>query len=440
MSIKDNIIKTRRYIRRNGLKKAVFAVAERLTAPDRTVFNYVPASAAELERQRKAYKQMEYKPLISLLVPAFNTKPEFLKALIDSVEAQTYENWELIIVDASTPDNDNVARVVVPLGGNGEKEPSPRDARIRYRKLERNQGISGNTNEALVMAKGEYTGLLDHDDLLTQDCLYHVAKAIEKNRDCVMVYTDEDKTDTSGTKFYEPNRKKSFDLDMLMTNNYICHFTVIKTDVMQRVKFRPEYDGAQDLDLFLRTSITCKPEQIIHMGKILYHWRCHEDSTASNIDSKTYAYDAGRAAVQDFCDKYGWDTEVTHTEHLGFYRVNYKPDMFLNREEVGAIGGPVTKNGRVIAGALKLNGHYIFTGMPLEYSGYMHRAKCQQQIYACDVRNMLVCPELTKEYLEAVNRVDNGEDPVIVSLEFANTVYESGRMIVYDPELRQEVK
>ena len=178
-------------------------------------YTYQAPDNSILEQQRNDKSVSDIK--FSILVPAYETLPEYMKALIDSCVNQTYENWELIIADGST--SDVVKNVVAQY----------QDTRIRYIRLERNEGIAGNTNQAIALAEGDYYGLLDHDDILTEDALYEMAHAIS-GKNPVFAYSDEDKCDAAGKRFYDPHFKLDFNLDLLFTNNYVCHFTVVQAE------------------------------------------------------------------------------------------------------------------------------------------------------------------------------------------------------------------
>lgn len=267
------------------------------------------------------------------------------------------------------------------------------DARIRYVKLEENLGIAENTNRAIQLATGDYYGLLDHDDLLAADALYEMACAVRERRP-ILAYSDEDKCDASGTHFYDPHFKMDFNLDLLLTNNYICHFMVVRADVLKKLEIRKEYDGSQDYDVILRIVSSlliqekgnkeAKPVEdcIVHVPKVLYHWRCHENSTADNPQSKMYAYEAGKKALVDFAQRMGWKVDVRHNKHLGFYRIEYRDNVLTHRPDVAAVGGFVARHGKVVSG--------IYQGQPLLYAGYMNRMDLYQNTRALDLRNMAV--------------------------------------------------
>lgn len=268
----------------------------------------------ELERQRK--HSLEFSLKISLAVPLYNTPEKFLRQLIECVQLQTYTNWELCLADGS-PDTEQgagVREIVLEYSG--------RDGRIKYRRLEKNLGIAGNTNAAFEMADGDFVALLDHDDLLAPSAVYEVVKALQEHPGADAVYTDEDKVDTELTEHFQPHFKPDFSPDLLRANNYICHWFVVKKTLLEEVGgLRSEFDGAQDYDFIFRC--TEKAGEVVHVPKILYHWRVHKASTADNPASKMYAFEAGKRAIESHLDRCGLPGEVSHTPDYGFYRVKY---------------------------------------------------------------------------------------------------------------------
>ena len=267
-------------------------------------------SEKELEKQRRV--KFSRNPKISIAVPAYRTPEKFLREMVDSVKNQTYPNWELCIADGSM--DGSLTQIL--------KSLSAEDPRIRFVTLEENGGISGNTNKALEIAAGEFLSLLDHDDVLTPDALYEVAKRInETDADCL--YTDEDKVDFGLEDFFEPHFKPDFNPDMLHSCNYICHFFVVRRDVFERAGFfRPEYDGSQDFDFILRC--TSEAKRVEHIRKMLYHWRSHAASTAMNPENKMYCYTAGRNAILSDLEKNGYQgAKVGNYTRLGYYEPFY---------------------------------------------------------------------------------------------------------------------
>ena len=303
-----------RYLKHYGPKEFWIRLHERFE-PEEVPYGpwyeaYVPDEAA-LEKQR--HHHFEYSPLISVAVPAYRTPEKFLVQMIDSLLAQTYGNWELCIANGS-PEDGAMKKVL--------EEYTKKDSRIRVSELTENKGIAGNTNAALEMARGEFVGLLDHDDLLAPNALYEIVRALDEDRTLDAVYTDEDKVTTELDEHFQPHLKPDFNLDLLRSNNYICHFFVVRRSIVQKVGgFRQEFDGAQDHDFIFRCIETA--EKVGHIPEILYHWRTHKASTADNPASKMYAFDAGKRAIEAHLKRTGTEGTVSHTPDLGFFRVKY---------------------------------------------------------------------------------------------------------------------
>ncbi|MBU5481072.1 glycosyltransferase family 2 protein [Blautia sp. MSJ-19] len=303
-----------RYFKHYGPKEFWIRLHERFE-PEEVPYGpwyeaYVP-DEAELERQRR--HRFSNAPLLSVAVPAYRTPELFLRQMIDSLLAQTYSNWELCIANGS-PDDEAMKAVLA--------EYTVRDSRIHVQDLQENLGIAGNTNAALAMTTGEYAGILDHDDLLAPNALYEIAMALEKDPGLDAVYTDEDKVTTDLSEHFQPHLKPDFSLDLLRSNNYICHFFIVRQSVIQKVGgFRQEFDGAQDHDFIFRC--VEQADRIGHVPEILYHWRTHKASTADNPASKMYAFEAGRRAIEAHLKRVGEEGTVTHTPDLGFFRVQY---------------------------------------------------------------------------------------------------------------------
>ncbi len=452
----SNWTKTLNYIKKNGFIQAYYAVKERVHTEMKDDYRYEPLTDFALREQIDA--GIKFNTKFSILVPAYETREVFLRAMVDSVLDQTYGNFELIIADASA--SDQVEQVI----------KSYSDKRIIYKRLKQNAGISANTNQALMYATGDYAGLLDHDDLLTPDALFEMAACIakweEKDIQLQLLYSDEDKCNGAETAFFEVNRKREFNLDLILSNNYICHFMVVKRQLMQEMGFRTICDGAQDYDMVLRcvSYMMGKDKKIVrtddlpiaHISKVLYHWRCHEQSTAQNPASKQYAYDAGKRAIEDFLRMRGWKGNVSHTRHLGFYRVDYQPDVFTNRTDIGIVGGKLLdKKNKITGGIYTADGEPLYLGLHKEYSGTMHRAALQQEVDIVDIRCMKCAPqavEILEEMLglpylthpktgnfdwrDSLNReVDYKE----LSRKFCLKVKEKGYHILWDPCMTDKV-
>lgn len=265
----------------------------------------------ELKMQEEKANNFLIKPKISILVPLYNTDIKFFRELLFTLYYQTYKNWELCLADGSPKKLEEIEKIC------------SKDSRIKYHYIGENKGISGNTNEALKLATGEYIALLDHDDLLTLNSLYEIVKCINEKHDVEFIYTDEDKIEAIDGIRYDPHFKPDYAPDFLMSGNYICHFSVFKKELMDKLEgFRSEYDGAQDFDIILRA--TNEANNIYHIPKILYHWRIHPGSTAGNSEAKLYAYIAGEKAVQDHLKRIGSNGIAARDENInGFYRVTY---------------------------------------------------------------------------------------------------------------------
>ena len=309
-----NIQKVLRYLKHYGPKEFWIRLCERMEpeeVPYGPWFEKHKPSAEELERQRK--KKWKNPPLISVAVPAYRTPPGFLEQMILSVKEQTYPHWELCIVNASRGE-DGMEQVLGRYAGG--------DERIRVKNLEENLGIAGNTNEALEMARGEFVGLLDHDDLLAPQALFRIAEALTADPQADAVYTDEDKVTTDLSEHFQPHFKPDFNLDLLRSNNYITHFFVVRTRLAREAGgFRREFDGAQDYDFIFRCTEEAK--KVLHVPEVLYHWRTHKASTADNPASKMYAFEAGKRAIEAHLARCGQEGTVSLRKDLGFYRVEY---------------------------------------------------------------------------------------------------------------------
>lgn len=303
-----------RYLKHYGPKEFWIRLHERFE-PEEVPYGpwyqaYVPDQET-LEAQKK--HKFDYRPLISIAVPAYQTPVEFLKQMIESLISQTYPEWELCIANAS-PDNEEMQRVLA--------DYSAKDSRVRFCNLKENLGIAENTNRAFSMAKGEFMGLLDHDDLLAPNALYEIVQALQDHPQADALYTDEDKVTIELDEHFQPHLKPDFNLDLLRSNNYICHFFVVRRSIVEKAGgFRKEFDGAQDYDFIFRCTENAR--EVLHVPEILYHWRTHKASTADNPASKMYAFEAGKRAIEANLERTETKGVVSHTQDLGFYRVKY---------------------------------------------------------------------------------------------------------------------
>lgn len=282
----------------NGLRAFLLKSRHKLQGID-SGYDYLEWNAltrpSEEELQMQRTTVFDYMPKLSVVVPAFQTPERYLAAMLDSLKAQTYVNWEVCVADGS------------PRGESGErvlKRYALKDDRIRYVILGENKKIAGNTNAAMDMAKGDFIVLADHDDTLAPNALFECVKAINGDPEIDVVYTDEDKLDADGEELFEPHFKPDFNPDLLTSVNYICHLLVVNRELLEVVGgFREEFDGAQDYDFIFRC--TEKARKIYHVKKSLYHWRCHQNSTSSNPESKLYAFEAGARAIKAHYDRLG---------------------------------------------------------------------------------------------------------------------------------------
>ena len=312
MSKREIIKKGIDYLKYYGVKELARKTEERLIPEIYPYSDWYPShlmSQGMIEIPEKP--DFDFNPLISIIVPAYETPRESLAAMIESVTSQIYPTFQLCIADGSRSDvvKDSV-------------EPYLSDSRICYKRLENNLGISGNTNAAIQMSRGEYLAFLDHDDMLEPDALLEMVRLLNQKPDTEFIYTDEDKCSNDGSTFFKPHFKSGFNLDLLRSNNYICHFFMVKRDLYDRVgPFDRSFDGAQDYDFVLRCIENT--HKIEHISKVLYHWRTGENSTADNAASKMYAFEAGRRAVAAHLSRLGIEAAVHHGQDLGYYRVKY---------------------------------------------------------------------------------------------------------------------
>ncbi len=450
--IRNRLEKVIGFYSRNGLRRSLARAAEEIRArkSDR-IYNRVVHRTKEVRlggRPGGRVPDALSGPLskrgsgrkYSIIVPAFETQPEYLRRMIVSVLHQTWGNLELILADGS---ESGLVR---------ETAQTFRDERLKYLPLKENLGISGNTNAALTEATGDYVLFLDHDDFLERDAVEEIDRAACAGAD--LIYTDEDKYDGRQDRYFCPNRKPKFNLDLLLSNNYICHLLAVRTELARRVGgFRGEFDGAQDYDFILRCAEETDPERIRRIPKILYHWRVHPDSTADNPFSKRYAYEKGKQVLESYLDRHGLKGQVKHTGHLGFYRIEYAPvdgpdgyvlfldtnlvplsdsyeermAAYLARPDIGAVGARIVdRMGNIVSSGYardmngKIRGKYC--GMNRYFSGYMHRADLQQDIEAVSNRACLVRADLADCYQKN-------------SYRMFEEIRKRGYLVLVDPEI-----
>ncbi|MBO4266953.1 MAG: glycosyltransferase [Lachnospiraceae bacterium] len=434
MSSKRHYIKRAfSYFSRNGFSQTLYKALERLQR-DGTEASYVPETADDASLQAQREHVFKDPRRFSILVPVYETNIGLLRIMLESVGQQSYENWELIIADASI---DSSRRRTVE---SFQKKHSFSDQKVRYIRIDDNKGISANTNVALDAASGDYIALLDHDDVLEKTALFDIMSAIEEREraglsdSCAKVmvaYTDEDKVSEDGTKYFDVHRKPDFDPVLLCTNNYICHLLVIDTHLARSVGgFRPRFDGAQDHDLVLRCTRDLNREEIVHVPKVLYHWRSIAGSTSEDPSSKLYAYEAGKSAVADHLEKCGISAKITDSPHLGFFEIEYEslcedresfmisisPDLkalddkcidrmlsVMQLPYVGIVTGKIIGvNGRIESAGYDIDrdGGKIprFSGLNRHFSGYMHGACTDRLVDSCSPDCMVVRKEAVERF------------------------------------------
>ncbi|MDE6905901.1 MAG: glycosyltransferase [Lachnospiraceae bacterium] len=318
MNIKYQYNYVKSLLKRYGLKGLVLKTLERSRSPMLSytdVYQRYLAGEEELNRQREDV--LSFAPLVSIVIPAYETGEVYLRELLDSLTAQTYGNWELCLADGSK--SCSVESVV--------KEYQMKENRIHYKRLTKNGGISENTNAGFEMAAGEFVALMDHDDVLAPGALYEMVKCLNEvpydQRNLAMIYSDEDKIDSEGKVHSRPHFKPDFNLEFLRRNNYICHFLMFSRELLHKTGgLNPDFDGAQDYDFVLRCVEA--GAYVGHVPKILYHWRIHEGSTAGNSADKEYAFDNGCKAIEGHLSRMGTPGRARVTPNLGVYQVSYE--------------------------------------------------------------------------------------------------------------------
>ena len=269
---------------------------------------------SQLKQQRKLAEQFSIRPLISFVVPVYNPEPNVLRDTIASVQAQSYGNWELCIADghSTTP---GVRKVL--------SRSAKQDSRIRIKYLDKNLGISGNSNEALQMARGEFVALLDHDDLVEPDLLYHAVKALNHVPNADILYCDEDRASANGKRYEQPLFKPDWSPELLLSNPFPMH-SIIRRQLITAINgFDSAADGTQDWDLFLRLSE--RTNNAVHIPRVLYHWRMVPGSAAASPEAKPYVWEKQRLAIQRHMQRLGHPDARAYFAAPGILRVVWEP-------------------------------------------------------------------------------------------------------------------
>ncbi len=313
-----NIRKSIYYIRNFGFNAFIIKVRNKIVSmlsgerQYKIWINKNEPNEIDLEAQR--HQGFEYEPKISIITPVFNIPKEILIEMIESVITQTYAKWELCIADGNSKEQDVSELLQI---------YAEKDNRIKIKLLQENKGIVGNSNEALSASSGDFVTFLDHDDKLSPFALYEIVNAVNKNPDSDFIYSDEDILSFNGKKRLKPHFKPDWSPDTLRSYNYITHLTVIRRALLYKIGwFRDGFDGSQDYDLILRAAEHAK--KIIHIPKILYHWRESEGSAAGNPFAKLYAYDAAKKALSEHLLRIGLKGEVHNSPLWGIYIIKYE--------------------------------------------------------------------------------------------------------------------
>lgn len=296
-------------------KKSLIWLKKKLTGNEYadydTWLRIMRVSRQELFEQRKT--KFSYAPKFSVVVPLYHTPAKFLKDLVRSMMYQSYANWELCLANAS-PEDVHLTSLL--------ENWAMRDKRIRVIRLEKNLGIAQNTNAGIAASTGEFIAFLDHDDFLEPDALFCYADALNKDKTIDVFYSDEDKTDEYAAHYFYPHFKSDFNIDLLHANNYMCHFLAVRKSLVDTVGgLNEKFDGAQDYDFVLR--LTENTKKIYHCPRILYHWRCSNQSTAANQGNKMYAIHAGKAALNAHYKRIGWNARAQEGAVDGWYQTKF---------------------------------------------------------------------------------------------------------------------
>ncbi|MDC0358945.1 glycosyltransferase, partial [Oligoflexia bacterium] len=296
-----------------------FVLLEKLSRRDynlayqKWIRKYDTISKAEREKLTARYKSFEMQPLISVLMPVYNTPEKWLRKAVDSVLGQIYPNWELCISDdAST--RPSVKAIL--------KEYQLRDSRIKVVFREQNEHISESSNSALAMATGQYIALMDHDDELPEHALYLVAREINLHPEVDLIFSDEDRISKAGKRL-DPYFKLGWNRELFLAQNCVSHLGVYRAELAKQVKFRAGYEGSQDWDFALRFLEHTGDDKLRHIPHVLYHWRLVPGTVSFDVDTKLDAFDAGQKAVEDYYGRNRMDVALSKDSRSGFLRARY---------------------------------------------------------------------------------------------------------------------
>ena len=404
-------------------------------------------SEEELQEQKQQSKKLLCRPLISVVVPTFYTKPQYLEELFCSLLNQSYGKWELIIADATEDDSvcNNLAELCERYRHKGIDE-----AQIVYKKLEGNRGISNNTNVGLKLATGDYVAFVDHDDVLEPNALYEMALVINERKPAI-IYSDEDKVSEDGKHFFEPHFKSDYNEELLNHYNYVGHLLLVEREVLRKVGYlKPEFDGAQDYDLVMRVTEVVGADAIAHVPKVLYHWRTSADSTALSAGNKEYAIEAQEKVVAShFSRVLVQDKEPR--EYIIFSSKTVRPlDMewdkilavYMNRSlrPVGMVGGRIIDKPSILRGVVECCGYRLledgavetnFYGLNAFKKGYFQRAYLPQNMSGGSLDFCIV----DREAFFEVGGFDQMLPPPYRDMDFCLKLKAAGYSVVIDPQV-----
>lgn len=428
-------------IRTYGVKDFFWKSYEKINSPMKKYSTeYQKYLPDEQEIQKQWQTSFSLEPRVSIVVPAYETNIVFLEQLIQSIMEQTYPDWQLCIADGSV--SDTVEKYI--------DSHYRSEERIVYKHLQENGGIAANTNAAIEMACGEYICFADHDDILAPNALFEMISALNEHPEAELFYSDEDKVSEDLKVYSEPHFKPDFNEKLLRSYNYICHFVMISGELADRVgMLRGEYDGAQDYDYMLRC--TDEAKEVIHVSKILYHWRICAGSTAGNSFNKTYAKDGGTKALESYLSKRKIsEAKVMSRVDSGSYLINYpvkenvkvtilRPDArheeilnsaadyivfadknielldgwekellgVLSLPEVGMAGGKIVDGKKILVNGLYYSNEYGiirgFKNLSIHYRGYQKRAVLTQNVEAVSLQFAAV----KKSVYERITEIQN---------------------------------
>ena len=332
--MKEKIKKIDYYVKAYGIGKTMSLLYEKAIHKEQKDYERWLERHKITETIREAQKETVFdkQPCFSIVVPLYKTQEKYLNELVESIKDQTYSNWGLCLSDGSGADSP-LKEIL--------KELEHSDSRIKVISSKESLQIAENTNAAIDIATGDYIVFADHDDILSIDALYECAKCINENSKVDMIYSDEDKVSMDGQTYFEPHFKPDLNMDLLCSVNYFCHLVVVKRQLLDQTgDLDGEYNGAQDYDFVLRC--VEKTDAVYHIPKILYHWRAHMDSTAENPESKRYAFEAGRRAIQKHYERIGLKDAYVEENSIS-RNVSYTLQNMQTKPKVSIIIDEITK-------------------------------------------------------------------------------------------------